>query len=282
LLHWTVLPGHGVPYALELPPYQFPPLRMCLDHAWYNLRSFLVRAGQIIVAVAVGLSLLNALGTVRPSGAADPAFKAGAGAAAAIGRAVTPVFSPMGIDRANWPATVGLLTGILAKESVIGTLDVLYAQAEERAPQALTSAPFKLRAELAASLHDLFAAYGLVASHPDQPARSGWPGMLAAMRRAFASRAAAFAYLLFVLIYSPCLAALTVLAREAGWRWMAFSVIYQTLLAWMTATAFYQLATVAAHPRQSLFWLAVVAVLAALMVATLIWRAQQRPKEALL
>lgn len=282
LLHWTVLPGHGVPYALELPPYQLPPLRMCLDHAWYNLRSFLVRAGQIIVAVAVGLSLLNALGNVRLPGATAPASKAGAGAAAAIGRAVTPVFSPMGIERANWPATVGLLTGILAKESVIGTLDVLYAQAKERMPQTLTEAPFKLRSELAASFHDLFAAYGLVDRQPDQPTRSGWPGMLSAMRRAFSSRAAAFAYLLFVLIYSPCLAALAVLAREAGWRWMAFSVVYQTLLAWMTATAFYQLATATAHPRQTLFWLAVVAVLAVLMVTTLIWRAQQRPKEALL
>ncbi len=279
LLHGTILRGQSAAYVLELPPYQVPPVRMCLDHAWFNLRSFLVRAGQIIVAVAIGLSLLNALGNLRLSRGASPA--PGAGPAAAIGRAVTPLFAPMGITRDNWPATVSLLTGVLAKESVIGTLDVLYAQADAQQPPA-NQPPFNLRAELASGFRELVEAYGLAAHRPNQPVRSGWPGMLAAMQRAFDSRAAAFAYLLFVLIYSPCLAALAVLAREAGWRWMTFSVVYQTLLAWMTATAFYQCAAAAAHPRQSQFWLCVVATLAVLIVMTLVLRARQRPREALL
>ena len=89
-------------------------------------------------------------------------------------------------------------------------------------------------------------------------------GLLDAMRRHFGSRAAAFAYLLFVLIYSPCVAALIVLAREAGWRWMLFAVGYQTLLAWMVATAFYQLATCAEAPLRAALWLGGMAAVAAL------------------
>jgi ferrous iron transport protein B len=87
--------------------------------------------------------------------------------------------------------------------------------------------------------------------------------MLASLRLGFGSGAAAFAYLLFVLVYSPCLAALAVLAREAGGRWMLFSVCYQNLLAWMVATAFYQTATFQAHPHSSAAWLAGIVLLAA-------------------
>jgi ferrous iron transport protein B len=83
------------------------------------------------------------------------------------------------------------------------------------------------------------------------------------MRRNFGGRAAAFAYLLFVLIYSPCVAALIVLGREAGWRWMGFAVVYQTLLAWMVSTAFYQAATFCEAPLTSGLWLGALAALTA-------------------
>jgi ferrous iron transport protein B len=264
LLHRTVLPGEPAAYVIELPPYHLPPFRLCLDHAWFNLRSFLLRAGKVIVGVAVGLSLLNVAGDAllrsRPGAPSS-------GPAAILGRTLTPVFVPMGIAMDNWPASVGLLTGLLAKESVIGTLDVLYAQIDADAASAAAKARFDLHAEIRRSVHELGEGYGLRIAQPPghstQPQPSAWPGMLTSLRLGFGSGAAAFAYLLFVLVYSPCLAALAVLAREAGGRWMLFSVCYQTLLAWMVATAFYQTATFKAHPQSSSAWLAGIVLLAA-------------------
>ena len=275
LLHATILKGEGAAYVLELPPYHLPPWRLSLSHAWYNVRSFLSRAGRLIVGVAVGLSLLNALGeaVLRSRG------QAGAPTPAAVmGRALTPVFAPMGIAPANWPASVGLVTGVLAKESVIGTLDVLYGQISTDAARTAAGRPaFDLAAELRSSVRELGEGYGIL-SRANSPAPHGaWPGMLDAMRSSFASGAAAFAYLLFVLVYSPCLAALIVLAREAGWRWMAFSVVYQTLLAWMTATAFYQVATFHAHPQQAAAWLAVIVAMGGIGMLSLWWYGRRRP-----
>jgi ferrous iron transport protein B len=91
-------------------------------------------------------------------------------------------------------------------------------------------------------------------------------------------QAAAFAYLLFVLIYSPCVAALIVLGREAGWRWMSFSVVYQTVLAWMVATAYYQAATCLAAPARAAVWLSVVAALAAGGIGLLHWAGKRMPQ----
>jgi ferrous iron transport protein B len=266
LLHRTVLPGVPAAYVLELPPYHLPPIGLSLDHAWFNLRSFLIRAGKVIVGVAAGLSLLSVAGDAvqRARGRGTSS-----GPAETVGRALTPVFAPMGVTSANWPASVGLLTGLMAKESVIGTLDVLYAQVDAQAVSATPRPAFRLGAELKRSFIELGESYGLVPRTHAGSTQSAWPGMLTSMQQAFGSGAAAFAYLLFVLIYSPCFAALAVLAREAGGRWMAFSVCYQTLLAWMVATAFFQIATFNAHPRASLEWLTAVVVLALAGIALL-------------
>ncbi len=91
----------------------------------------------------------------------------------------------------------------------------------------------------------------------------------ATMLAAFAGQAGAFAYLLFVLIYSPCVAAIAAIQRETGWKWMAFSVGYLTALAWSLATLFYQLATFAAHPVQSAIWIGEILLAGLLFVFTL-------------
>jgi len=141
---------------------------------------------------------------------------------------------------------------------------VLYAHEED----AHGDAPFVLGQALKDAAKRLVAAYksggGVVASEcaEQQACAVKGGGLLDALRRNFDGRAAAFAYLLFVLIYSPCLAALIVLAREAGWRWMLFAVTYQTLLAWMVATVFYQLATFTEAPLHAMLWVGGVAVAA--------------------
>jgi len=254
VLHRTLFKGEVSAFVMELPPYHIPALRGCLEHVWYNLKSFLLRAGQVILLIAVLLSLANALFDWASAGheqAEAPLLK--------VARAMTVVLRPMGVSENNWPAAAGLLTGLMAKEAIVGTLEVLYAQADEGAGS--PGAEFNVRQELLRAARSLAAGYGWGADDVLRP--RGNKGLLAAIRRNFSTRATAFAYLLFVLIYSPCVAALIVLGREAGWRWMVFAIVYQTVLAWMVATAFYQAAALWSAPIRSVCWLGVLAILTA-------------------
>ncbi len=278
LLHRTLLRGRPADFVMELPPYHLPRGRACLSHAGYNLKSFVLRAGKVIVLVAVALSLLNAAGAwvARRAGRADVS------PVAVSAKVVAPAFEPMGIDAGNWPAVVGLLTGLLAKESVVGTLDVLYRQVDEdaRRHDPRPAAPFHLGAEIAGAFSRLAVAYGW---HSDAAVAHGPGGVhvdqsaFGSLRRHFGTRASAFAYLLFVLLYSPCLAALVVLAREASWGWMWFSVTYQCSVAWIAAVAFYQAATYAQHPAGSLGWLASLTALIVVACAVMRWAGARAP-----
>lgn len=261
LLHRTLFRGEASAFVMELPPYHVPVLRGCLEHVWHNIKSFLVRAGQVILVIAVALSLANALFDRACAGR-----EAAAAGRAAAGRAATVLFRPMGMAEENWPAAAGLLTGLMAKEAIVGTLEVLYTHADGAARP---EEGFRLGAALRDAGRGLLAGYGFREAGGAE--EEGRGGLIEAMRRNFGGPAAAFAYLLFVLIYSPCVAALIVLGREAGWRWMAFAVGYQTVLAWMAATVFYQAATCAAAPARALGWLGGVGVLAAAGCGLLWW-----------
>ena len=256
VLHKTLFKGEVSAFVMELPPYHLPALRGCLEHVWYNLMSFLVRAGKVILVIAVLLSLVNGIVETVSTGHGQAAERR-----SAVGRSLTVLLRPMGVAADNWPAAAGLMTGLMAKEAIVGTLEVLYAQTEQPGAPLPGAGTFALGTELRRALRELVAGYGFVTGAKHQQA--GGKGLLEAMRWNFGGQSEAFAYLLFVLIYSPCLAALIVLGREAGWRWMSFSIVYQTLLAWMVATAYYQAATFLEAPVRSLGWLVVVAAMAA-------------------
>jgi ferrous iron transport protein B len=268
LLKRTIFRGDGGAYIMELPTYQIPPLRNCLNRAWFNLRSFLIRAGQVIILIAIVLTLLRSAEEAWSGASESDTTTTSLSETVAV--AAVPLFEPMGIDRDNWQAVIGLMTGLMAKESVIGTLDVVYSQQAQRLAVAEAEpdpeASFSIREPLRLIFGQLAADYGL-APPPEEPPDS--TGLISSIRSHFKTGAAAFAYLLFVLIYSPCLAALTVLGREAGWRWMWFSVAYQTLLAWACATLFYQLATFSQDPQRATIWL-FVALTALLFMALLL------------
>jgi len=262
VLHRTLFKGEVSAFVMELPPYHLPALRGCLEHVWFNLISFLVRAGKVILIIAVALSFVNGLFDLGAGRGRTEAQKS------AAARAMTVVLRPMGVEADNWPAAAGLLTGLMAKESIVGTLEVLYLHADKpREAPAEKAGGFSLWAELRGVASALAAGYGLTsgATHDEAAGK----GLLDAMRRNFGGSASAFAYMLFVLIYSPCVAALIVLGREAGWHWMGFSIVYQTVLAWMVSTAFYQAATFSAAPLRSALWLGAVAAIAVIGVGIL-------------
>ncbi|MGC8854953.1 MAG: Fe(2+) transporter permease subunit FeoB, partial [Halothiobacillaceae bacterium] len=215
----TLLRGEASPFILELPPYHLPTLRGVLLNAWQRLRQFVLRAGRVIVPMVLVINVLNAVGTDGSFGNED----SDRSVLAAIGREITPVFSPMGLTEENWPATVGIFTGILAKEAVVGTLNATYAAlAGSEVGDASEEAPFdlgdRLRAALATVPANLADALGAWAD-PLGLAQVGdtrsfveeqgiGTGVFGAMVSRFDGPAGAFAYLLFILLYTPCTAAL--------------------------------------------------------------------------
>jgi ferrous iron transport protein B len=104
---------------MELPPYHMPTLRGVLLRTWDRVRLFVRDAGKIIVVMVLALNLLGSIGTDGSIGETD----SDASVLAAASRAATPLFAPMGIEADNWPAVLGIFSGVLAKEVIVGTLD---------------------------------------------------------------------------------------------------------------------------------------------------------------
>lgn len=219
---------------LDLPAYHLPKARNLLQSAWNNIQQFAVGAGKLIILVVLGLSLLQRLdesGQWRATN--DPAHSL----LASTAKRVTPVFEPMGLSHDNWPAVVGLLTGVLAKEVVVGTLRSLYE------PVNATDAPYEFKADLAQAWHSIADNSRALLERLNpwgEPAETETP--LAAMKSLFGSGAAVFAYLVFILLYCPCVATLAALSRELGKAWMWCSFVWSTLLAYVLAICCYQLA----------------------------------------
>ena len=114
------------PSFQEMPSYHLPVMRNILLTSWFRLKSFVFRAGKTIVLVVIALSFLNSVGRDGSFGNEDSEQSV----LASIGKSITPVFAPIGVSEDNWPATVGLFTGLFAKEAVVGTLDALYSEGE--------------------------------------------------------------------------------------------------------------------------------------------------------
>ena len=264
----TLLKGEISSFVMELPPYHLPTFRGILYHTWHRLKSFLIKAGKVILLIVALLGFLNTLGTDGSFGNNDSKDSA----LSAMSRAVTPIFRPMGIRDENWPATVGLFTGIFAKEAVVGTLDSIYAQLEEKEQILMEEDSFDFGAGIAAAFASIPEGFEGFFDGLKDPL--GLKGALDEVEEADANEAltiverfgeqgkmAAMAYMLFILIYAPCVAALAAIYREIGWRWMGLAVSYLTLLAWVVATTFYQIATFSLNPAGALLWLSVCALI---------------------
>ncbi|RKX34743.1 MAG: ferrous iron transporter B, partial [Verrucomicrobia bacterium] len=280
----TLLRGEVSSFVMELPPYHLPTFSGVMFHTWHRLKSFLIKAGKVILLIVAVLGFLNSLGTDGSFGNNDSKDSA----LSAMSRAVTPVFRPMGIRDENWPATVGLFTGIFAKEAVVGTLDSIYNQLENEEEVAAEEARFDFWQGIIDSFATIPAGFegffdglkdplGLSGAleEVDEAEQSSYSTMVS--RFGEHGDKAAFAYLLFILIYAPCVAALAAIYREIGLRWMLFAVSYLTILAWVVSTAFFQLATFAVNPSASAGWLGVcVAILIAFYIGLRVAGGRQR------
>ena len=263
IMRHTLFKGESAPFIMELPAYHLPTFRGVFIRTWDRLKSFLINAGKVIIPMVLVLNFLNAWGTDGSFGQEN----SNKSVLSEIGRSLTPVFKPMGIVKDNWPATVGIFTGVLAKEAVVGTLDALYSQFSATNTSAANKPKFDLEQALIAAcltvpknikavadnfLDPLGLNIGSVSDLAEAAAEQEVnAGTFAAMQQSFDGQAGAFAYLLFILLYAPCVAATAAIFRETNLNWTVFVVCWTTGIAYMTATVFYQAMTYSQHPDYS-------------------------------
>ena len=288
LMKNTLLKGKPSHFIMELPPYHAPRPGSILRHAWNRTKSFMFRAGKVIIIAVALLGFLNSIGTDGSFGNED----ADNSVLSVIGKSITPIFEPMGVHEDNWPATVALFTGLFAKEAVVGTLNSLYAQielpegyvadepemdeADEMMADEMTDEmegdemadgeeeegeeeeeEFSLSASLAEAFQTipenlmgivdgLLDPFGVGIIGEDEATTAEEVGadesIFASMRAYFnEGPVQIYAYLLFILLYVPCLAAMGAVVREIGGKLAIVLALYLTLLAWIVSTLVYQI-----------------------------------------
>lgn len=259
ILRQTTLRGQASPLILELPAYHRPTLKRLLKETLWRLRHFVIRAGRLIIPVCVILGGLNAM---TLEGGISTGEASTQSVLSLLGQWLTPLFAPMGLHQDNWPATVGLLTGMLAKEVVVGSLNSLYAQLGHLGQ--ISAAHFDFWGSLASAfwsipqnLSELGSAFfnPLVANAPDSEMSQSVYGM---MVDRFDGKAGAYAYLVFILLYVPCVSTMAVIRQEANRNYMWFSIAWSFIVAYISAVLIYQLATYTSHPQQSFLWVSLI------------------------
>jgi len=225
-----------VPFVMELPPYRTPTIKNTSIHMWFKARQYLKKMSNVILLASI---IIWALGyfprdvhystnydakrqTIAANGGLTAAQKEEGlnkikleqqsekqekSYIGQLGHAIEPVISPLGYD---WKMGVSLLTGLAAKEVVVSSMGVLY-QADDQSGT--------LKDKLIDQRHTSGPEIGQKVFTP----------------------LVAFGFMLFILIYFPCVAAVAAIKKEAGWKWAAFTIVYTTALAWLLAFLTYQI-----------------------------------------
>jgi len=263
----TLFKGEISTFVMELPPYHIPTFNGIMLHTWQRLKGFLLRAGQVIIIVILVLSFLNSVGTDGSFGNEDSENSILSG----IGKAIIPIFQPMGISRNNWQATVGLFTGIFAKEAIVGTLDALYSKSENNEMEekfdfwqgiveSFRAIPEGFKGFEETAIDPIGIAVDTSNKEATAEELELETDTMSKMEILFGGKNNAFAYLLFILIYMPCIAAIAVIYRETNIKWTLFSVFYLTILAWLISTLFFQISMFAHQPAISTLWIFIIIV----------------------
>ncbi|ENM6577419.1 Fe(2+) transporter permease subunit FeoB [Vibrio fluvialis] len=282
VLKKTLFPGSSDNLVMEMPDYEVPTLQNVLIKTWQKLKRFVLGAGKTIVIVVAILSFLNSVGTDGSFGNEDSDNSVLSKAA----QVVTPVFEPIGINHDNWQATVGIITGIFAKEAVVGTLNNLYTSAQgddaeydlmDSLKDAVMSIPENLMGlnfsdPLGIEVGDLSDSASVA---QDQEVDASIFGNL---NNHFVTGYAAFSYLIFILLYTPCVAAMGAYVREFGTRYARFIAVWTMGLAYASAALFNQAAHFSESPVSSASWIGGILLVCALVYSLLkrAGRKQQR------
>jgi ferrous iron transport protein B len=228
LLRKFAFKGESAPFVMELPPYRVPTFKAIFLHTWARVTHYLKKAGTVIFAGCILVWVFGNLSAGRTYSKDYEGLLAHAGNdvkmigqlqaeralekmensfAGVLGKTLLPVFRPLGFD--DWRIPVALMGGFVAKEIVVGTLGTLYAAGDSvYEPSSLREALRAAKTAEGKPLYDPLVAYS---------------------------------FMLFVLLYVPCVAVVAVVRKETNsWKWATFIVVYTTATAWVVAFLFFQ------------------------------------------
>ena len=196
----TMFKDKGSTFLLELPPYRMPDMKSVLLETWDKGKGYLIKAGTIIFAASVLLWVMSNYNFSGPCEIEDSIL-------ATLGDWMSKLFTFQGFD--TWEAGAAILSGIMAKETVVATIGILYGA-------------------------------GDVSTEAEDAADTATTMMETGMATAFTSLSA-FAFMVFSQLYTPCVTALGTIKKEAGgWKWVGFSAVYQFAIAWVVSLLVYQ------------------------------------------
>jgi len=209
----TLFKSKEAPFVMELPPYRMPTFQVIMQHMWEKGRQYLSKMGGVILIAVI---LIWALEYFPGGSKLSPEERLQNSYISKIGKTLEPVISPLGFD---WRMGVSLITGAAAKEVVVSTMGVLFGSNHEDSK----GNPKTLGVELQQAVHQDGPRLGQKLFTP----------------------LAGISYLLFILIYMPCIAVVATVNRESGsWKWAIFLITYTTALAWLLSFAVFQIGSV--------------------------------------
>ena len=253
LLKKTVLSGTTSLNIMELPPYEMPKITALSQRVWQRTSSFVTGAGKTIVIVVCLLNFFNSIGIDGKFGSQDSENSVLSQGA----KVVMPLLAPMGVQEDNWQAGVGIITGIFAKEVLVATFNNLYSPHtsedgdEPSLVQSWQEATDSIKENLFGIAPDdpLGISVGEISDLNLAAQEQGVElTTYQRMQLAFVSQLGAFSYLLFILLYTPCVAAMGAIKNEVGSRWAGFAGIWSFVFAYLVSTLCYQIGNFLAAP----------------------------------
>ena len=202
-----VIKGEDTPFVMELPPYRWPTVKAIARHTWEKGKEYLKKMGGIILVASI---IVWALGYFPHNESLPREQQQEQSYIGRMGKTIEPIFTPQGF---NWKLDVSLLAGVGAKEIVASTIGVLYSGDDSFGDDE----EFSDDNEKYTHLRQLMLKDGI-------------------------SPLAAYAYLIFILLYFPCIATIAAIKNETGsWRWATFAAAYTTVVAWIVSMLTYQI-----------------------------------------
>ena len=202
-----VIKGEDTPFVMELPPYRWPTTKAIGRHTWEKGKEYLKKMGGIILVASI---IVWALGYFPHNENLSREQQQEQSYIGRMGKTIEPIFTPQGF---NWKLDVSLLAGVGAKEIVASTIGVLYSGDDSFGDDE----EFSDDSEKYTHLRQLMFNEGI-------------------------TPLAAYTYLIFILLYFPCIATIAAIKNETGsWRWACFAAVYTTIVAWIVSAAVYQI-----------------------------------------
>ena len=218
-----VIKGEDTPFVMELPPYRFPTWKAIGRHTWEKGKQYLKKMGGIILVASIIVWALGYFPHNEELGQQQQQEQSYIGR---IGKTIEPIFTPQGFD---WKLDVGLISGVGAKEIVASTMGVLYSNNDSFGDDSdYNDEDGKyevLKKQMTADLQKTYGYSDAEAAHK--------------------ASLTAYCFLLFVLIYFPCIATIAAIKGETGsWKWAGFAAGYTTLLAWVISALVFQIGNI--------------------------------------